>query len=110
MDGGVTRRGKPCWYRLEEVGLRAMNDAVLIHSLVFILLREKFSDLDCFMNLVQLFSKTAFITNEGQTCDMIVTKKNIVTLDMDEYKELSFNKTGFYSVCLPLFAGMHLAG
>ena len=40
-DGAKTRRGKPAYYRLPDVGAgRAVNDGLLLESLVFRLLRR----------------------------------------------------------------------
>ena len=30
MDGSTTRRGQPCWYLNPDVGLAAINDAMLL--------------------------------------------------------------------------------
>lgn len=109
MDGGLTRRGKKCWYKLEKVGLRAINDAILIHSAIFVLLSEKFKHLNCYMDLVELFGKATFVTNAGQAADMILTKRNITSFNMEEYRSLCYHKTCYYSLILPVFGGMHLA-
>jgi farnesyl diphosphate synthase len=42
MDSSVTRRGQPCWYRLEEVGLIAVNDGLLLESLMYIIIKSHF--------------------------------------------------------------------
>ncbi len=35
MDASITRRGKPCWYKVEGVEKIAINDAFLIEMLLF---------------------------------------------------------------------------
>ncbi|VVC97967.1 unnamed protein product [Leptidea sinapis] len=35
MDGAPTRRGAPCWYRRPEVGLGALNDAILVQAAMY---------------------------------------------------------------------------
>src|ERR1700751_3035852 len=35
MDGSVTRRGKPCWYRLPDVQLDAVNDTLILEALMY---------------------------------------------------------------------------
>lgn len=34
MDGSPTRRGQPAWYKLEDVKLTAINDALMIENCV----------------------------------------------------------------------------
>ena len=45
MDSSITRRGQPCWYRVEEpckVGLIAINDAFLLEGAIYYLLKRYF--------------------------------------------------------------------
>jgi farnesyl diphosphate synthase len=42
MDKSTTRRGQPCWYQREDVGMSAINDAILVSMLqkkLFLFLR-----------------------------------------------------------------------
>lgn len=39
MDNSETRRGKPCWFRREGVGMSAINDAFIMDSFVEDILR-----------------------------------------------------------------------
>merc|ERR1740117_2219801 len=43
MDDSETRRGKPCWYRREDVQMIAVNDALLLESLVYKVLKRHFA-------------------------------------------------------------------
>jgi Polyprenyl synthetase len=42
MDESVTRRGNPCWYRLPDVKQIAINDSMIIDSLVYKVLKRHF--------------------------------------------------------------------
>lgn len=42
MDESPTRRGKPSWYRVPEVGMAAVNDATLLESAIYMLLKKYF--------------------------------------------------------------------
>ena len=55
MDNSITRRGQPCWYRLDNVGLIAINDANYFQNLNFKVLKYFFGTSDCYMELVDLF-------------------------------------------------------
>ena len=35
MDDSLTRRGKPCWYRLDHVQKIAVNDALMVEMFVW---------------------------------------------------------------------------
>jgi geranylgeranyl pyrophosphate synthase len=35
MDESSTRRGQPCWYRRDSVGMAAINDGCLIKSTIY---------------------------------------------------------------------------
>lgn len=55
MDNSITRRGRPCWYRLDNVGLIAINDANYFQNLNFKVLKHFFGASDCYMELVEIF-------------------------------------------------------
>lgn len=45
MDSSVTRRGQPCWYRVQEpnkVGSIAVNDSFMLEGAIYYLLRRHF--------------------------------------------------------------------
>lgn len=42
MDGSETRRGRPCWYRVPGIGMRAVNDAAILESAIYMLLKKYF--------------------------------------------------------------------
>lgn len=55
MDGSHTRRGQPCWFRLPEIGLVAINDGMLLESAIFTLLKKYFRQDSCYLDLIELF-------------------------------------------------------
>lgn len=55
MDDSVTRRGQPCWFRLEEVKLIAINDSFILESFVYKILKKYFGDEHYYYQLVDLF-------------------------------------------------------
>jgi farnesyl diphosphate synthase len=60
MDSSITRRGQPCWYRNEGVGLIAVNDAFLLESAIYWLLKKHFRADPSYINLVELFHEVRF--------------------------------------------------
>ncbi|KAI7729907.1 hypothetical protein M8C21_014066 [Ambrosia artemisiifolia] len=69
MDGSHTRRGNPCWFRLPEVGMAAVNDGVLLSNHVYRILKKYFQRKSYYVNLVDLFNEVEFLTITGQMID-----------------------------------------
>uniref|UniRef100_A0A0A1XCJ1 Farnesyl pyrophosphate synthase n=1 Tax=Zeugodacus cucurbitae TaxID=28588 RepID=A0A0A1XCJ1_ZEUCU len=110
VDKSTTRRGQLCWHTLEEVGLFAINDAILIENGLYELLNKHFRKLDCYVDLIELFHQNTFKCICGQSFDMLLTKKNVTTFNMETYDSLVMNKTSSHFFYLPVFVGLHLAG
>lgn len=104
MDNSSTRRGRRCWYRRENVGLMAINDACILKSSIFIILKTRFRDHLSYVDLLELFSEAALRTELGQNCDLMASMK-LMRLDQfnwDTYQFITAHKTGYYTFYLPL--------
>ncbi|KAL9912455.1 farnesyl pyrophosphate synthase isoform 1-T1 [Glossina fuscipes fuscipes] len=110
MDNSTTRRGQTCWHRLDNVGLIAFNDSIMLENGIYVLLKKYFSHLECYLDLMHLFHEMTFITTCGQSLDMLNSNKSVSTFTMDTYKTIAANKTSHYTFYLPIAAAMHLAG
>lgn len=110
MDSSITRRGQTCWHQLEDVGLTAINDALLMENAVYALLKKYFRNSDCYVELMELFHEITFITACGQNLDLLNAEKPVTTFTMDKYKATVANKTSYYTFYLPFAVAMHLAG
>lgn len=113
MDGSITRRGQPCWYRQEGVGLVAINDALMIESTIYVLLKKHFRSHPAYVDLLELFHETTFQTELGQLCDLLTAPEDKVDLDnfgMDKYTFIVIHKTAYYSFYLPVACALHLIG
>lgn len=110
MDGSETRRGHPCWHQNKDVGLIAINDALMILSGIYYLLKKHFSHLDCYIKLVELVHEATLITTIGQSLDLQTANSDVTQFTMERYKAIVTNKTAFYTFYLPVAMGMHLAG
>src|SRR3954470_5016113 len=62
MDSSITRRGKPCWYRNEGVGMVAINDAFLLESSLYAVIRHWFRDHPAYVHLLELFLEITYNT------------------------------------------------
>lgn len=61
VDSSETRRKQPCWYKLEDVGLQAINDCLMIENAVYFLVDKYFSDTDYHMKLLELYREVSYI-------------------------------------------------
>lgn len=113
MDSSVTRRGQPCWYKKEGVGLDAINDSFLLEAAIYRLLRRHCRDQPYYLHLLELFMETSFQTELGQALDLMTAPPGQIDLSrftMERYKAIVKYKTAFYSFYLPVAAAMYMAG
>jgi farnesyl diphosphate synthase len=113
MDDSKTRRGSPCWYLMPNVGMIAINDAFMLESSIYYLLKKYFRQEKCYTDLLELFHEVTFQTELGQACDLLTAPENHVDLDnfsMDKYTFIVIYKTAYYSFYLPVALALHYAG
>nr|XP_021182149.2 farnesyl pyrophosphate synthase [Helicoverpa armigera] len=111
-DGSITRRGMPCWYRREDVGIaNAVNDATLIHYCLLQILRANFEKSPNYVNYFHNFNETLFYTSLGQYLDIMtgLTKKNYSLFTMEHYDAIVKHKSAYYTYKLPMSLGFMLA-
>lgn len=110
MDGSITRRGKPCWYRQEGVGMVAINDAFLLESAIYTLLKKHFRSHPSYLPMIELFHETSLQTEFGQLCDLLTAPEDVVNLDnfsLEKYTFIVIYKTAYYSFYLPVALALH---
>ncbi|CAM2108428.1 unnamed protein product [Caretta caretta] len=113
MDFSLTRRGQPCWYKKEGIGLDAVNDSFLLESCIYQLLKKYCRQQPYYVHLLELFLQTTYQTELGQTLDLITAPSGHVDLSrftVERYKAIVKYKTAFYSFYLPVAAAMYMAG
>ena len=52
MDSFKTRRGRPCWYLVPNMGMIAINDAFMLESSIYALLKKYFRSRSCYVELL----------------------------------------------------------
>lgn len=67
MDNSITRRGQPCWYRVPEVGMVAVNDGIVLESCIYKLLKARFRGRPYYADLQDLFHDVC-MTDIQQQC------------------------------------------
>ncbi|KAL1959942.1 hypothetical protein VTO42DRAFT_610 [Malbranchea cinnamomea] len=110
MDSSITRRGEPCWYRRPGVGMIAINDAFLLESSIYSLLKKHFRSHPAYLDMIELFHEITFQTELGQLCDLITAPEDHVDLDkfsMEKFTFIVIYKTAYYSFYLPVALALH---
>lgn len=110
MDGSITRRGAPCWYRQPQVGMVAINDAFLLESAIYTLLKKYFRKHAAYVDLIELFHEITFQTELGQLCDLLTAPEDKIDLDnfsMEKYQFIVTYKTAYYSFYLPVALALY---
>lgn len=114
MDGSVTRRGNPCWYKLPEVQLVAINDSFILESAVYKILKRYFGKERYYYQLVDLFLEVTRQTELGQLLDLtsqpLSGPIDLNRFTIERYRSIVKYKTAFYSFYLPVALGMIMAG
>lgn len=107
-DGSETRRDRPCWYKVPDVGLTAINDASYLAATVYQILMRHLKDHPLKWEIMKLFHDHDFRTIIGQTIDM--TAIPFDKFSMERLATVYEFKTAYYSFSLPVRSAMYLAG
>lgn len=107
VDNSETRRGKRAWFKLEGVGLNAINDATIIQMSVFKLLSKYLCGHKHQQDISNVFVETILKTFVGQTMDC--QKWYFEKSTMDRFNKIAYNKTGYYTFYFPIVTAMYLA-
>lgn len=111
MDSSITRRDKPCWYRREGVGMIAINDAFMLESSIYVLLKRFFRDHPSYLDFLELFHDCTLKTEVGQLCDLLTAPEDKVDLSKFSMAKCQFivlYKTAYYSFYLPVALALHM--
>ncbi|KAI3834502.1 hypothetical protein MKX03_011962 [Papaver bracteatum] len=97
MDNSHTRRGQPCWFRVEKVF--TCNHIPRI-------LKKHFRGKPYYVDLLELFNEVEFQTASGQMLDLITT------LDGEKiyHRRIVQYKTAYYSFYIPVACALLMAG
>ena len=110
MDGSKTRRGSPCWYLMPNVGMSAINDAFILESAIYLLLKKYFRQENYYVDLLELFHEVTLQTELGQSCDLLTAPEDHVDLEkftMEKFSFIVIFKTAYYSFYLPVALALY---
>merc|ERR1712151_137119 len=113
MDGSQTRRGQPCWYKIPNVNLIAINDSFLLESFCYSVLEKHFGH-DCQLHskFLSLLLDVVQKTEYGQLLDLTTAHEDKIDFTyytMERYSQIVKYKTSFYTFYLPIALGMILS-
>jgi len=109
MDTSITRRGQPCWYRVPQVGMVAINDSFMLEAAIYRLLKVHFRSESYYADLLDLFHETTYQTEMGQLVDLITAPEDKVDLSkfsLERHSLIVIYKTAYYSFYLPVACAM----
>ncbi|KAF6153825.1 hypothetical protein GIB67_001058 [Kingdonia uniflora] len=113
MDNSHTRRGQPCWFKLEKVGMIAINDGILLRNHIPRILKKHFRGKAYYVDLLDLFNEVEFQTASGQMIDLITTlvgEKDLSKYTLPVHRRIVQYKTAYYSFYLPVACALLMAG
>ncbi|KAF0890671.1 hypothetical protein E2562_004182 [Oryza meyeriana var. granulata] len=113
MDDSHTRRDQICWYRRPEVGLRGINDGIILKCHILIMIKKYFREKPYFLDLLELWSEIALQTSLGQMLDLIGTHTGadgLAKYSIEGYRRIVKYKTAYYSFYLPVANALLLSG
>ena len=88
----------------------AVNDAFMLESAIYVLLRRHFKAHPAYVDLMELFHDISFKTEVGQLCDLLTAPEDHVDLDnfsLEKVRFIVIYKTAFYSFYLPVVLALH---
>ncbi|KAI8467621.1 MAG: farnesyl diphosphate synthase [Monoraphidium minutum] len=114
MDGSITRRGQPCWYKVPKVGMIACNDYILLECVLYRILKLHFAGLPSYAAFMDLFHEVTYQTSHGQLLDLTTAPPagaiDLSRFTKDAYMRIVTYKTAYYTFWLPVACGLLLAG
>jgi len=107
MDSSLTRRGRACWYKVPNVGMKAVNDTLLLENSVHVLVKDALPDDKLRSSILTTIAETKLNTVLGQHLDSDVIPLHACT--PEHYSNVVRLKTSHYSFYLPVAVALTLA-
>lgn len=110
MDRGIARRGRPCWYRNEDVGIaNAINDGLLLEQVMYELIEANEYTKRFALAASRALRDASMRTVIGQHLDTH-PPKSLLEFTRDQWLSVVRFKTAFYTFWLPCELGILVSG
>lgn len=108
IDKSLTRRGQPCWYVRPDVGSLAVNDASMLKSDAFVVLKKFFRNHASYLDMLELLHESMFLTEVGQVWDTLAGyAEDPVAWSKQEFFSIAKYKTGQSTIFHPVVMALH---
>ncbi|XP_065353138.1 farnesyl pyrophosphate synthase-like [Cloeon dipterum] len=109
LDGVQVRRGRPSWPVHCGLGLRAVNDAALLETGLYELLKTHFRSHPHYVEILELFHDVTHKAIMGQVLDIQArSDASLELFTMERYQAIVKYKTAYYTFQLPVILAMYL--
>lgn len=109
-DHGELRRGEPCLYRTEGVGLATNCGDLALSYVTGAVLADEGLDDACKVRVLRELTAMTERTIEGQALDLGWVRDGRFDITIDDYLTMATLKTAHYSAAVPLAAGAIVGG
>nr|CAD7414824.1 unnamed protein product [Timema poppensis] len=111
LDQVETRRGKPCWYLTPQTTpLVAINDANLLVTAIYQLLKTHFKNQPYYVDVTELFQDVCHKATMGQVIDIETrADKTLKQFTMERYKAITKYKTVYHTFQMPVSLALYMA-
>ncbi|KAF8268655.1 farnesyl diphosphate synthase [Lactarius quietus] len=112
VDSSITRRGQLCWYRVDGVGLNAINDVFVMEAAIFQLIRKHFHTEPFYVDINDLVHEILYRTEMGQLIDLLTAQKNVdlSKFSLARHSTTVLYKTSLFSLYFPVAVAMLFCG
>ncbi|KAJ9562733.1 hypothetical protein OSB04_007893 [Centaurea solstitialis] len=113
VDDSHIRRGQPCWFRLPEVGMAAVNDGIILRNHIHKILKKHFRGKAYYVDLLDLFNEVEFQLASGQMIDVVTTlvgEKDLSKYSWSIHRRIAEYKTSYGSFYIPVACALLMYG
>ena len=71
VDGEEMRRGRPCWHKVNNTGIEALNDAQTLYILSYKLLDSVVYDPNTYFKMLTMVNESTYLGTLGQCMDLL---------------------------------------
>ncbi|XP_069668791.1 farnesyl pyrophosphate synthase-like [Periplaneta americana] len=114
VEQADVRRGKPCWYLASDLVSNAgvaLNDASLLETGIYQLLKIHFEDKPYYVDVLELFHDVSHKATLGQVMDTETrADRSLQQFTMERYKTVTKYRTAYHTFQMPVSLALYMAG